>query len=95
MPTVPNATVLATATATSRFDALIAGDRAVIAVTPQIDVPAVNKRDISFGNPASLPANGMKVSPAPTDARTTGIPVDPVVNNSKKESLAATATMPP
>jgi hypothetical protein len=45
-----------------------------MAVTPQIEVPAVSKSDIFSGNPANRPARGMKSNPAPTDDATTGIP---------------------
>lgn len=95
IPIVPNATVLATATATSRFSASIAGARAVMAVTPQMDVPAVRRRDILRGRPAKFPMIGIEMRPAETAPRTTGMPEEPVVRSSKKESLAATQTMPP
>jgi hypothetical protein len=62
--------------------------------TPQMDVPAVNRSVIWWGSPANFPAAGMKSMPAPTEAKTTGMPVLPVVSSSKKLSLAATQTMP-
>lgn len=40
------------------------------------------------------PAMGMNNMPAPTEERTTGIPVVPVVTSSIKLSLAATQTIP-
>lgn len=95
MPIVPKATVFATATAVARLEALMAGASAVIAVTPQIDVPAVRRAVMSRGKPAMRPASGIKSKPALTDASTTGIPLDPIESSSKKESLAATATIPP
>mmetsp|Transcript_55319 Transcript_55319/g.134359 ORF Transcript_55319/g.134359 Transcript_55319/m.134359 type:complete len:206 (-) Transcript_55319:76-693(-) len=78
----------------SRLFALIAGANAVIAVTPQIDVPAVKRSVISLGSPAIRPAMGISVNPAPTDATTTGNPAEPVVINSTKDNFAATATIP-
>jgi len=86
--------VLATATATSLLDALIAGDRAVIAVTPQIEVPAVNRSDISSGSPTSLLAIGIYNMPTDTLASTTGKPAAPAFINSKNDNLAATQTIP-
>ena len=94
MPTVPNATVFATATATSLFSASMAGARAVMAVTPQILVPAVRSKDILRGRPASVPIIGMVTRPAPTAPRTTGMPEDPVERSSKNDSFAATQTIP-
>jgi hypothetical protein len=73
----------------------MAGANAVMAVTPQMDVPAVKSKDISLGRPAQCPYMGMSVNPAPTEASTMGNPADPVVTSSTKDSLAATATMPP
>ena len=92
---VPKATVLATATAMSRFDALIAGAKAVMAVTPQMDVPAV-KRYPNSGETVLLRelSHGMTTNPAPTDATTTGKHVAVVVHTCHTLSLAATQTMP-
>jgi hypothetical protein len=62
---VPNATVLATATAISRFGALTAGASAVMAVTPQWTCAAVNSRHLrSPAFPAAI-SNSM---PAPIEA---------------------------
>ena len=73
----------------------MAGAKAVMAVTPQIEVPAVNNRDNSRDNPAARPASGIKRKPALMAPTTTGRPWVPAVSNSTKDNLAATATMPP
>ena len=86
--------MFATATAISRLDALIAGAKAVMALTPQIDVPAVKSSDISKGSPATLLAMGMYNMPAPTADITTGNEEAPAISNSKNDNRAATATIP-
>jgi hypothetical protein len=73
----------------------MAGASAVIAVTPQMDVPALKRSDMEGGNPAHRPARGKNNNPAPTEETTTGIPTDPADKRSKKLSFAATQTMPP
>ena len=73
----------------------MAGAKAVMAVTPQREVPAVNKSVIFCdGKPAIRPAMGKNTNPAPTADTTTGIELQPVVRISPKLSLAATQTMP-
>ena len=86
--------MFATATAISRLDALIAGAKAVMAVTPQMDVPEVKSSDISKGSPATLLAMGMYNMPAPTADITTGNEEAPAFTNSKNDNRAATATIP-
>jgi hypothetical protein len=66
-----------------------------MAVTPHMEVPAVNNADILSGSPIKRPATGINNIPEPTAAKTTGIPEVPVDMSSKKLSFAATQTMPP
>eukprot|EP00977_Amphora_coffeiformis_P002571 scaffold482_cov266-Amphora_coffeaeformis.AAC.34 len=66
-----------------------------MAVTPQMDVPAVNSNVMWCGNPAARPARGINTRPAPTAPKTTGILAVPVAKTSNTLSLAATHTMPP
>ena len=65
-------TTLATATDTSREVALIAGASAVMAVTPQIEVPAAMRWPMRGGSPILLANQGMNSSPEPTDTHTSG-----------------------
>jgi len=94
MPSVPKATTLATATAVSFESALMAGAAAVIAVTPQIEVPAASRDPSLLLRPARFAAQGMNVRPAVILAVTTGMPTAPSFATSTRESLAPTQTMP-
>ena len=94
MAAVPKATTLATASPTSRSFALIAGARAVMAVTPQMLVPAAT-RDPSFADSPNRSArSGTNVNPAPMEVTTTGMPAAPSLATSTNDSLAPTHTMP-
>lgn len=86
--------MLPTAIATDRGGAEIDGAKAVIAVTPHMEVPAVRRRVVGRSMPSFAPNQGMKSMPAVREVRTTGIPVRPVVRRSVKESFAATHTIP-
>jgi hypothetical protein len=59
MPSVPNATTLATATAVSALEAFTMGEAAVIAVTPHTVVPVARSEPSSFDSPAFWEAQGM------------------------------------
>ena len=73
----------------------MAGAKAVMAVTPHIEVPAVSNSDMCGGRPANWAARGIKKSPAPTALATTGMLLVPVAKTSMKLNLAATHTIPP
>ena len=85
---------MATAILVSRFVALILGESAVIAVTPQIEVPAERRLPSLGDKPALRLAQGMNVSPAAILAMTTGIPVLPVDRISSSDNFNPTHTIP-
>jgi hypothetical protein len=73
--------------------AFIVGDKAEMAVTPQMLVPVAISELILSLIPIFLPNQGIKVSPAATDAATTGSPIRPDVNKSTKLSLRPISTI--
>ena len=74
--------------------ALMAGDRALIAVTPQIEVPQAMRVLILCGSPSLFPSQGTKMRPEAMLVATAGNPMTPVDTKSAALSLAPTHTMP-
>ena len=70
------------------------GERAEMAVTPQMEQPAAIKALMRGARPSLLPNQGITVNPVPTEKITAGIPTAPVVRISTALSLAPMQTIP-
>mmetsp|Transcript_14357 Transcript_14357/g.25724 ORF Transcript_14357/g.25724 Transcript_14357/m.25724 type:complete len:243 (+) Transcript_14357:831-1559(+) len=72
----------------------MAGESAVMAVTPQMEVPAAIRELILGGRPILLPNQGINVIPTPIEAQTAGRPTNPTETKSTALSFAPTHTIP-
>ena len=93
MPNVPKATTFATAKDISRSRAFIAPDTDVIAVTPQIDVPAAISDDIFSEIPMLRPKYFAVTRPAPILVITAGSATESDAT-SRRLSFKPTSTIP-
>lgn len=92
---MPQNTTFATATDTSRDDAFLReGARAVMAVTPQMLVPAAMREPWLRGRPKREDTLGIKRRPALTVQSTTGRVVREVERIEGRDNLAPTQTIP-